>query len=45
VAKFGGFGRLDGQFYQPEDVAVDSTGRVFVVDTALQRVSVFQRND
>lgn len=37
----GGPGTGDGQFKSPRGVAVDAAGNVYVVDTDLQRISVF----
>jgi DNA-binding beta-propeller fold protein YncE len=38
---FGSFGSGRGQFTSPAGIAVDSTGRVFVSDESLHRISVF----
>lgn len=35
---------LPGTFYQPEGVAVNSTGHIFVADTQNDRIQVFHKN-
>ena len=41
---WGQVGSADGSFRNPEDVAIDSQGRVFVADTGNNRVQVFNRS-
>jgi DNA-binding beta-propeller fold protein YncE len=38
---FGDFGQEDGQFNFPNDIAVDNTGRVYVVDRENNRIQVW----
>ena len=38
---FGSFGSGEGQFTSPAGIALDSTGRVYVSDESLHRISVF----
>ena len=35
---FGSYGHGPGQFYLPHDVAVDNLGRIYIADTANQRI-------
>ena len=41
AGSFGGAGNGDGQFNHPQSAAVDSTGRVYVVDAANNRIERF----
>jgi tripartite motif-containing protein 71 len=38
---FGEFGRDDGQFWYPNDIALDVTGRLYIVDRENDRVQVW----
>ena len=38
---FGGWGMGDGQFDYPNDIALDATGRLYVVDRENNRVQVW----
>ena len=40
-SSFGSFGKGDGQFYRPSDVAIDSVGNVFIADSFNHRVQIF----
>ncbi len=42
LGKWGSFGFGDGQFNDPEDIAIDSMGKVYVADYVNNRVQVFQ---
>jgi len=42
LAEFGGLGLGTGWFQYPKDIALDSAGRLFVVDTFNQRLQVFE---
>ena len=42
VAEWGGFGQADGRLDQPEDVAVDANGDVYVADRNNNRVQKFR---
>ncbi len=42
--KWGSVGSLDGQFFSPSDVALNSMGEVFVSDTNNHRIQVFDQN-
>jgi hypothetical protein len=39
--KWGSYGQEDGQFYNPEGVAVDKDGNVYVSDTYNNRIQIF----
>jgi tripartite motif-containing protein 71 len=42
VTRWGSEGNEDGQFADPEDIAVDSkTGNVYITDTGNSRIQVF----
>ena len=41
LISFGGYGRYTGQLDYPSDVAVNSTGHVYVADTRNTRISIF----
>jgi len=41
VASFGGWGSEAGQLGEPQDLAVDSEGNVYVVEAANNRLQVF----
>lgn len=42
VTRWGSEGNEDGQFVDPEDIAVDSkTGNVYITDTGNSRIQVF----
>ncbi|HLD83394.1 MAG TPA: 6-bladed beta-propeller [archaeon] len=41
VTKWGGHGSVDGQFNAPSDIAVDSSGNVYVADTGNNRIQKF----
>ena len=41
---FGQFGRSKGQFIAPVDAIVDEVGNTYVLDSKLNRISVFDRN-
>ena len=41
ITKWGTFGSLDGQFYFPKGVAIDSSGNVFVADSRNNRIQKF----
>jgi sugar lactone lactonase YvrE len=41
VGKWGSLGTGNGQFHEPNDVAVDSAGKVYVVDTLNDRIQIF----
>ena len=43
VASFGEHGAEDGELYGPQGLAVDDAGRVYVADSRLGRVAVFDR--
>jgi DNA-binding beta-propeller fold protein YncE len=43
--KFGTRGDEDGQFQQPKGIDIDGSGRVYIVDSQLERVEVFQLHD
>ncbi len=43
ILSWGSFGNAPGQFYNAQGLAVDGTGRVYVVDVNLNRVQVFSR--
>jgi hypothetical protein len=40
--EFGGLGWGEGWFQHPKDIAVDSTGRIFVADTFNDRIEVLK---
>ena len=42
--KFGTHGSGDGQFANPEGVAVDSTGKIYVSDSENNRIQVFDNS-
>ncbi len=44
IAKWGGWGAGDGQFNDPEGVAVDSLGNVYVADWGNERIQKFDSN-
>ena len=44
LTKWGSFGIGDGQFSQPEGIAVDSSGNVYVADYNNDRVQKFNSN-
>ncbi len=44
ITKWGSEGTGDGEFYQPHDVAVDSSGDVFVADSENHRIQKFDSN-
>ena len=44
IMKFGTYGTDDGQFLNPTDVAIDSLGNIFVVDSFNNRVQKFDQN-
>lgn len=41
IAKFGGFGAAKGRFNQPEGMAIDARGTVYVSDRGNNRIQVF----
>ena len=41
VTKWGAYGDADGDFLNPNGVAVDASGNVYVVDTDLDRIQKF----
>ncbi|MEA1877651.1 MAG: FlgD immunoglobulin-like domain containing protein [Bacteroidota bacterium] len=44
VYAYGSFGSGNGQFNQPQGIAVDSNGHIYVVDTGNQRIQKFVDN-
>jgi tripartite motif-containing protein 71 len=44
IRQIGSSGSSDGQFISPRDVAVDSSGNVFVADTGNHRIQKFDKN-
>ncbi|MBN1552818.1 TIGR03663 family protein [bacterium] len=42
--KFGRFGTADGLFNYPKDIAIDSSGNIFVADSVNGRVQKFDKN-
>ena len=45
VLAWGSSGEGDGQFYYPMDIAVDSSGNVYTIDTTNERVQKFASTD
>jgi DNA-binding beta-propeller fold protein YncE len=43
--EFGGLGYGEGWLQYPKDIAVDSTGRIFVADTFNNRIEIFQSRE
>jgi sugar lactone lactonase YvrE len=43
ITKWGSSGSGEGQFNRPENVAVDSSGNVYVGDTSNNRIQVFRQ--
>jgi DNA-binding beta-propeller fold protein YncE len=43
TTQWGRFGDNEGEFNLPSDVAVDSSGDVFVADSGNSRIQVFKR--
>ena len=41
ITTWGSKGEEDGQFDKPQDIAVDSTGKVYVADSNNYRIQVF----
>jgi DNA-binding beta-propeller fold protein YncE len=44
VGSFGSFGIEKGQFYGPQDIAIDSFGNVYVADSMNSRIQKFDNN-
>jgi len=42
ITKWGSYGKADGQFVDPEHLAVDSEGRVYVSDRKKENIQVFE---
>ena len=45
LGDIGAYGEGDGEFIWPTSIDIDSTGRVYVSDEWLQRISVFEKED
>ena len=43
VARWGGYGLIEGKFISPRGIAVDAAGNVYVVDTENHRIQKFVR--
>ncbi|MGN6347637.1 MAG: hypothetical protein ACTHME_08045, partial [Candidatus Nitrosocosmicus sp.] len=44
VGSFGSFGIGKGQFYGPQDIAIDSFGNAYVTDSMNSRIQKFDNN-
>jgi DNA-binding beta-propeller fold protein YncE len=44
VTKWGSYGNGNGQFYNPNGIAVDSSGNVYVADSGYSRIRKFAPN-
>ncbi len=44
IDSLGAQGDSDGKFYSPQDIAIDSAGNIFVVDSANERIQVFNKD-
>jgi len=44
VTKWGSYGSGNGQFYNPNGIAVDSSGNVYVADSGYSRIQKFAPN-
>ncbi|MBI4777842.1 SMP-30/gluconolactonase/LRE family protein [Candidatus Desantisbacteria bacterium] len=44
IDSLGALGKGDSNFSYPQDIAIDSSGNIFVVDTANKRIQVLNRN-
>jgi DNA-binding beta-propeller fold protein YncE len=44
IKEFGSYGEEDGQFFWPTSIALDESGKVYVADEWLNRISIFDKD-